>query len=44
LTAIDASVLPAETEYLYFMATGEGGHAFAETWEEHEANVERYQR
>jgi UPF0755 protein len=44
LTAIEASVYPVETDYLYFMATGEGGHAFAETWEEHEANVERYQR
>jgi len=44
LTAIEASIHPAETEYLYFMATGDGGHAFALTWEEHEANVERYQR
>jgi UPF0755 protein len=43
LSAIEASAHPAETEFLYFMATGDGDHAFAETWEEHEANVERYQ-
>ena len=44
LTSIEASIHPAETEFLYFMATGDGGHAFAVTYEEHEANVERYQR
>jgi len=44
LTAIEASIYPAETEFLYFMATGDGGHAFALTWDEHVANVERYQR
>jgi UPF0755 protein len=42
--AIEASIYPAATEYLYFMATGDGGHAFAITYEEHEANVEKYQR
>jgi UPF0755 protein len=44
LAAIEASIRPAETEFLYFMATGDGDHAFAETWEEHQANVERYQQ
>jgi len=44
LTAIEAVVYPADTNFLYFMATGDGGHAFAETFEEHEANVARYQR
>jgi UPF0755 protein len=40
--AIEASIYPADTQFIYFVATGDGGHAFAETYEEHEANVERY--
>lgn len=40
--AIEASIYPADTPFIYFVATGDGGHAFAETYEEHEANVERY--
>ena len=44
VSAIQAAIYPADTKFLYFMATGDGGHAFAETWEEHEANVARYQR
>ena len=43
VSAIQAAIYPADTKFLYFMATGDGGHAFAETWEEHEANVTRYQ-
>jgi UPF0755 protein len=42
--AIEGSIYPSSTEYLYFMATGDGGHAFAVTFEEHEANVEKYQQ
>ena len=43
LASIEAVANPAETNYLYFVATGEGGHhAFAETWEEHLENVARY--
>ena len=44
LGAIEATIHPADTPFLYFMATGDGGHAFAETFEEHEANVARYQQ
>jgi len=44
LSAIEATIYPADTEFLYFVAKGDGSHAFAETWEEHQANVERYQR
>lgn len=44
LKAIEAVVYPADTNFLYFVATGDGSHAFAETFEEHEANVARYQR
>jgi cell division protein YceG involved in septum cleavage len=35
-------VAPAETAYLYFVARGGGYHAFAETPERHQANVEKY--
>ncbi|MGR3639928.1 endolytic transglycosylase MltG [Alterinioella nitratireducens] len=37
--AIEAAVNPAETEYIYFVADGTGGHAFAVTLEEHNRNV-----
>ncbi len=40
--AILAVLRPAGTDYLYFVAKGDGSHAFAETLAEHEANVERY--
>ena len=42
LDAITAVVRPAETDYLYFVARGDGSHAFAETLEEHNANVAEY--
>jgi len=35
-------VRPAQTNYLYFVAKPDGSHAFAETLEEHLANVELY--
>lgn len=41
--AIDAALHPAEGDELYFVATGDGGHAFAATLEEHNRNVRRYQ-
>ena len=39
--AIRAAVAPAETDLMFFAADGSGGHAFAETLAEHNANVER---
>ncbi len=44
LSAIKAAVYPAQTQYCFFVATGDGGHVFAVTLAEHERNVKRYQR
>lgn len=43
LSAIEGTARPAATDYLYFVATGEGGHVFAVTPEEHAANVTAYE-
>jgi UPF0755 protein len=44
LESILAVIRPAKTDYVYFVARPDGSHAFATTFEEHERNVERYQR
>jgi UPF0755 protein len=44
IDSITAVIRPAKTEYLFFVARNDGSHAFAETFEEHQANVLRYQR
>ncbi len=41
--AIAAVAHPAQTNYLYFVAKGDGSHAFAATLAEHNANVQKYQ-
>ncbi len=40
--ALEAVVAPAATEDLFFVADGTGGHAFAVTLEEHNANVKKW--
>lgn len=40
--AIEAVLNPAKTEALFFVADGKGGHVFANTLEEHNANVEKW--
>jgi UPF0755 protein len=40
--AILAVLKPAKTKYLFFVATGRGGHRFAISPEEHEKNVQLY--
>jgi UPF0755 protein len=40
--ALEAVLNPDKTEYLYFVADGTGGHAFATTLEEHNANVKKW--
>lgn len=43
LSALEAAVQPAETQYCFFVATGEDGrHVFARTYAEHQANVAIY--
>jgi UPF0755 protein len=42
LASIQAALEPDETDFLFFVATGDGSHAFARTFEEHQANIERY--
>ena len=42
LASIDAAIDPERVEFLYFVARGDGSHAFAITFEQHQANVERF--
>src|SRR5579863_1526226 len=39
--SLEAAANPARTRDLYFVADGTGGHAFAETYEQHQKNVAR---
>ncbi|WP_095589880.1 endolytic transglycosylase MltG [Actibacterium ureilyticum] len=40
--AIEAALNPDDTPFIYFVADGTGGHAFAVTLEEHNANVAKW--
>ena len=42
--AIEAAVNPDATDYIFFVADGTGGHAFAETLDEHNRNVARWRQ
>ena len=42
--AIEAAANPDATDYIYFVADGSGGHAFARTLEEHNRNVAAWRR
>ena len=37
--ALEAAADPAQTQYLYFVADGKGGHRFAKTLSEHNENI-----
>jgi UPF0755 protein len=43
-SAIRASLSPATTDYLFFVANTQGGHFFASTLAEHNQNVAKYHR
>ena len=40
--AIEAALNPEESDYIFFVADGTGGHAFAVTLDEHNANVAKW--
>lgn len=40
--AIEAALNPDTTEYIFFVADGTGGHAFAKTLRQHNANVAKW--
>ena len=42
--ALKAALNPADTDYLYFVADGSGGHAFAKTLRQHNRNVAEWRK
>jgi UPF0755 protein len=44
LASLEAAARPLETPYVFFVADGSGGHAFAETLEEHNRNVAAWRK
>lgn len=42
--AIEAALNPDTTPYIFFVADGTGGHAFAETLQQHNANVAEWRK
>ncbi|MDL1897101.1 endolytic transglycosylase MltG, partial [Anaerolineae bacterium CFX7] len=42
MNSIQAVLEPAQTDFFYFLATGDGGHVFARTLEEQNANLAKY--
>ncbi len=42
LASLRAAAEPADVEYIYFVASGDGSHQFTSSYEEQEKNAERY--
>ena len=41
--SLEAALMPAEAAYLYFVSRNDGSHVFAQTLDEHNANVRKFQ-
>lgn len=44
LASLEAAAQPLETEFVFFVADGTGGHAFARTLDEHNRNVAEWRK
>ncbi len=44
VTSLLAALYPADTQYLYFMADGKGGHVFSKTLQEHTRAVREFRK
>ncbi|OCG27294.1 hypothetical protein A9G11_12835 [Gilliamella sp. wkB108] len=44
LASLEAAAHPAKTNYLYFVANGNGGHTFSNTYSNHQQAVNEYRR
>ncbi|MEK9208014.1 MAG: endolytic transglycosylase MltG, partial [Patescibacteria group bacterium] len=42
LTSLEAAINPAKSDYLYYITDGNGINHYAETFSQHEANIEKY--
>ena len=42
LASLQAVAAPAQSDYYFFVATGDGSHVFSRTFEEHNANIRKY--
>lgn len=41
--SLEAALFPADTDYLFFVARGDGSHQFSSQWKDHQQAVRRFQ-
>jgi len=44
IDAVQSALNPQNSEYIFFVATGKGGHTFSKTYQEHLKKVEQYRK